>query len=142
MILFLFYFQFKLIEWHDIRVDGFCFHFIILFAWRENRFLFYASSVTSHEPKREWLIGNFSSDCADLTFNFLFFFFLCFVGHLSLPSYFRKPVDVSLLSRLCRFSIRIACIIKKIASSEIGFWSQIFVGQAAGESQDLSSREA
>lgn len=114
------WFEFKLIEWHDIRVVCYCFHA----RKRENRY-FYARSMTSHEPRREWLIGNFSWlewFCTFLRSRRGSFLFLR--SHLSLQRHFLKPVAIKILHKI------FACI---ITWDKMDF-DRRFDGHAAGES--------
>lgn len=61
----------------------------LLLFWSERKIDF--SSVTSHEPRREWLIGGISLDSwVILHFFSTRFLWLLFVGHLSLPKTFAR----------------------------------------------------
>ena len=72
----------KPIEWHDES------SWLLLF-WSERKID--SSSVTSHEPRREWLIVRISLDSwVILHFFSTRFLWLLFVGHLSLPKTFAR----------------------------------------------------
>ena len=90
----------KPIEWHDES------SWLLLF-WSERKIDF--SSVTSHEPRREWLIGGiFLDSCVILHFFSTRFLLLLFVGHLSLPKTFARETG-----RYQDFCEEISCITSK-----------------------------
>lgn len=119
------------VTWHSSRLFS-LFDFSTI---PKGKIDFQASGMTPHEPKREWLIGNFSSDCADLArTRFLFSFRCCRTLVAS------EAIETGLSLRLCRFSIESACIIKIfISRRRSDFW--LFgdirrTRQAAGESPE------
>lgn len=125
------------VTWHSSR--------LLLFSCsrKEGKSIFYASSVTSHEPRREWLIGNFSRVILHIltltrafvscfSFASLAFFF---VGHLSLPRHYSKPVAIKILREISYVENRLHHN-ENEARGQSDFWSEIFDGHAAraGES--------
>lgn len=120
--------EFRLIQWHDIWVD--CFRCSTSLQSQMGKSIFHASGMTPHDPKREWLIGNFSSDCADLArTRFLFSFRCCRTLVAS------EAIETG-LSRDCA---DFACIIKIfISRRQSDLWLEIFVGP--GKQLEKASR--
>lgn len=83
---YLFSFEFKLIEWHDIRVDCFCFHFVFYIFVRSKGKSIFLCFERDVARAKTWMIN---WELLEWLCRFSFFF-LCFVRHLSLPRYFRN----------------------------------------------------